>query len=90
MILLLALALQASEPEHKPIIEVTQAQLDAMSDTCRTPQKWLKHLGGEQVQFQPSPKAKYEQVDCVLKQLRESAVPMKLGFVGNEEAPREK
>ncbi|UZK66819.1 hypothetical protein [Sphingomonas sp. M1-B02] len=87
MKLLLAFTLLASGQETKPQPEISQARLDEMSVACRTPRKWLKHLAGEQVQFRPSPKARYEQVDCLLKQLRESAVPMKLGFVGNEQAP---
>jgi hypothetical protein len=63
---------------------VTQAKLDAMSDACRAPRTWLKHRGGEEVQFQPSPDAKYETVDCVLGKLKESLLPLKMGFVGNE------
>jgi hypothetical protein len=90
VILALALMLQAAGQDARSPIQISQAKLDAMSATCRTPRKWLKHLGGEQVQFQPSPKARYEQVDCLLKQLRESIVPMKLGFIGNEQAPEEK
>jgi hypothetical protein len=90
VILALALMLQAAPNDTSHPIQISQRQLDAMSAACRTPRKWLKHNGGEYVQFKPSRKARYEQVDCLLKQLRESAVPMNLGFVGNAEAPEEK
>ncbi|WP_126002212.1 hypothetical protein [Sphingomonas sp. ABOLE] len=90
MILALALLIQTAPPKPVAPDAIPQARLDQMSAVCRTPKKWLQQVGGEQVQFKPSPKARYEQVDCLLKQLRESIVPMKLGFVGNEEAPKEK
>ncbi len=87
--LFLAFALQTAVLKT-PKVEVTQAKLDVMSDACRAPRKWLKHLGGEEIAFQPSPRAKFDKVDCLLKQLRESMIPMKLGFVGNEQVPEEK
>jgi hypothetical protein len=85
--LILALITQSAEPSigAEPKQEVvTQAMLDEMSARCRTPKRWLKHRGGDLVQFQPSRRAKYEQVDCVLQHLKDSLVPMNFGFVGNE------
>lgn len=89
MMLFLAFTLQLAAQGASPKIEVSQVKLDAMSDACGAPRKWLKHRGGDTVQFQPSQNAKFEKVDCVLKQLRMSLIPMKLGFVGNEQAPEE-
>jgi hypothetical protein len=81
----LVLAMQAETPAPAPA-PVTQQALDAMSDACHTPRKWLKLLGGDEVQFLPPPHARFKQVDCLLAHLRSSNVPMKLGFVGNEVA----
>ncbi len=58
-----------------------------MTDVCRAPRGWLRHKGGNEVRFLPDPDAEYDKVDCVLKQLRESRIPMNLGFVGNEALP---
>ncbi|MBB3910448.1 hypothetical protein [Sphingomonas desiccabilis] len=66
---------------------LSQKQLDAMTDVCRAPRGWLRHKGGNEVRFLPDPDAEYDKVDCVLKQLRESRIPMNLGFVGNEALP---
>ncbi|RJF91335.1 hypothetical protein [Sphingomonas cavernae] len=82
----LMLAMQGSAPPvaTKSAETITQSQLDAMSDACRAPRKWLKHLNGDEVRFRPAKRAKYEQVDCVLRHLKDSMAPMSFGFVGNE------
>ncbi|WP_066479488.1 MULTISPECIES: hypothetical protein [unclassified Sphingomonas] len=93
IILPIAFALQAAAQVaalETQSVEVTQTELDAMTDFCNAPRHWLRHLGGEEVAFQPSPEAEFEKVDCVLKRLRASIIPTKLGFVGNEEVPEEK
>ncbi|MCC2975864.1 hypothetical protein LK533_04130 [Sphingomonas sp. PL-96] len=66
---------------------LSQKQLDGMTDACRAPRGWLRHKGGDEIRFLPDPDAEYDKVDCVLKQLRESRIPMKLGFIGNEAPP---
>ncbi|MFV0625140.1 hypothetical protein ACBY01_14170 [Sphingomonas sp. ac-8] len=72
----------------QPIQRVTgvpsQKLLDRLTDACRAPNRWLVHGGGEEVRFRPDPDAEYDKVDCVLQQLKESRLPMNLGFVGNE------
>jgi len=78
---LLAMAMAAQQPTERA---VSQSQLDAISVTCKTPRRWLRELEGDGVQFLPSRRAKFKDVDCVLDQLRKGLVPMKLGFVGNE------
>ena len=87
VVALLAL-LQASAPASpsNPVAGLSQAKLDVMSNACRAPRSWLTQLGGDQVRFQPSPDGKYAKVACVLKRLRKSTYPMKLGFIGNEAA----
>jgi len=90
MMVFLALAMQMAAQDSPPKVEVSQSSLDAMSDACGAPRKWLTHQGGDEIRFSPSRRAKFEKVDCVLKRLRESMMPMKLGFVGNEQVPEEK
>ena len=65
----------------------SQQLLNRMTDACRAPNRWLRHQGGNEIRFFPDPDAEYDKVDCVLKQLRESRIPMNLGFVGNEALP---
>jgi hypothetical protein len=88
MIFAMAVVLQATSPalNASAVSEITQASLDRMSDRCRAPRDWLKHLDGNRVRFQPSLTAKFDKVDCVLGQLKKSDLPMNLGFVGNEAA----
>jgi len=63
---------------------VTQAKLDRMTQRCNAPRSWLKHLGGNRVHVRPSCGESFKQIDCVLSQLKNSGLPMDLGFVGNE------
>ncbi len=83
--LLIALALQAAATPAKPVAIMTQQQLDRLSDRCGAPRKWLRRGRGEEIRFQPSRNGEFAKVDCVLKQLSASLVPMKQGFVGNAE-----
>jgi hypothetical protein len=64
---------------------VTQSQLNKLSDVCKAPRAWLRSLGHGEVRFRPSKNAKYRTVDCVLNQMKRSKLPMKLGFIGNEQ-----
>ena len=86
MIALMLLAMQSATGELPVILHPTQAKLDIISDACRTPRKWLRHLGGDEVQIKPAKTAKYEQVDCVLAKLKATDISMKFGFIGNEQA----
>jgi hypothetical protein len=65
--------------------QVTQAQLNKLSDGCKAPRAWLRSKGDNEVRFRPSPNAKYQTVDCVLNRMKRSKLPMKLGFIGNEQ-----
>ncbi len=87
MLLALVIAMQVATSGTPEIAHPDQAQLDAMSTECRTPQKWLKHAGGDEIRFKPARNAKYEKVDCLLAQLRKFRFPMNLGFIGNEALP---
>jgi hypothetical protein len=87
---LLTIALQAALHSRSPVANLTQSQLHVMTDACKEPRQWLSHLGGDEVRFRPSPTAKYEKVDCVLKRLRARIAPTKLGFIGNEQLSEDK
>lgn len=60
------------------------AQLEKIAADCRLPATTLKLVGTEDLRVQPPPDAEYEQVDCVLKALKKTDFPQKMGFVGNE------
>ena len=87
--LLIAVALQVVSVPAKPRAVMTQQQLDSLSDRCGAPRKWLRRGKGEEIRFQPSRDGEFAKVDCVLKQLYASLVPMKQGFVGNAEYTEE-
>jgi hypothetical protein len=90
MSVLLAIAFQAATQRAPSQVEMSQAQLNVMTDACKAPRKWLRHMGGDEVRFEPSPTGKYKTVNCVLKRLRASMAPMKLGFIGNEQLSEDK
>jgi hypothetical protein len=87
MLLALVIAMQVPTSGTRGIAHPDQAQLDAISDECRTPKKWLRYVGGDEIRFKPAQNAKYEKVECLLAQLRKSSVPMNFGFIGNEALP---
>jgi hypothetical protein len=60
------------------------AQLETIAAACGLPAETLKLAGSDDLHFKPPPDSEYEQVDCVLKALRKTGIPMKMGFVGNE------
>jgi hypothetical protein len=88
MSFLFALAIQGAIAKSR--VDLNQSQLNIMSDACKAPRQWLVHLGGEAIRFRPSPNAKYKRIDCVLKRLRASMAPKKLGFIGNEQLSEDK
>jgi hypothetical protein len=60
------------------------ALLEKIAADCRLPATTLKLVGAEDLRLQPPPDAGYEHVDCVLKALKKTDFPQKMGFVGNE------
>ena len=87
MSFLFALAIQGAIAKSR--VDLNQSQLNIMSDACKAPRQWLL-LGGEAIRFRPSPNAKYKRIDSVLKRLRVSMAPKKLGFIGNEQLSEDK
>ena len=63
--------------------EVSQAELDRMSDECGTPRDWLRRLQDGAVQFQPASDGEIEKIDCLLGLLNENRGE-NLSFIGNE------
>jgi hypothetical protein len=90
MMVVFALTLQVAVARAETNTALDQPILDRMSDACHAPRMWLRHRGHAQVQFQPSPEAEFETIECVLRMVNESRVPMELGFVGNGQASEEK
>jgi hypothetical protein len=58
--------------------------LETVAAKCRLPRSTFQLKDAEQVYFQPPADARYEDVDCALRELKKSPFPLKLGFVGNE------
>jgi hypothetical protein len=71
--------------------ERKKAALVGIEKMCRVAPGTLELGEGNQLAIQPSPHEKYDNVECVVRELRKSefAADMKLGFVGNEMHPRE-
>ena len=59
------------------------AALDQISVECGIARSTFILHGGEELEIKPDPGARYESVDCALKQLIAYRVD-KMGFVGNE------
>lgn len=69
------------EREVVPTGSFTQAQADAIADTCGAGRGWLSvHPSGE-VRFEPPVEADYKASLCILQRIKEIGVT-KLGFVG--------
>lgn len=79
--ILLAVLLASSAPTVGPI-RLGQKGLNAISDRCKAPRKWLWSERGE-IHIQPDQNAKIGQIDCVLRRLRRAHAGY-LGFEGNE------
>ena len=80
---LLAAAL-ANGPPRNGLVELDQRQLNAISAKCGTPRAWLRKREGA-LHVHPGPTAKYEQVDCVLVELRRRHSGP-IAIIGNEVA----
>jgi hypothetical protein len=90
MSLLLALAMQVATQPGRVQDMLSPSALHAMTNACHAPRSWLRTSSDGQVRFTPGPDAKFTKVDCVLKRLRASIAPMKLGFIGNEKLTEDK
>jgi len=70
--------------------EVTQADIDAISDACHLDRSVMQLQGEDTLRVHPSSETKYEALDCVLKKLKEAKFPdFNMGFVGNEQSEPE-
>jgi hypothetical protein len=66
--------------------QTREAELSRITGKCGLPRSSLRLSPGGELHFQPDPNARYEAVDCVLRELRSSGlVPnVPFAFVGNE------
>jgi hypothetical protein len=60
------------------------AILDQIAKKCNLPSTTFELVGLDEMHFRPSADARYEDVDCALRELKKSPFPMKMGFIGNE------
>jgi hypothetical protein len=60
------------------------AGLEAMGRKCGYPRSEWELVGTEDLHLRPDPNERYEVVDCMLKEIKTSDIPFKIGFVGNE------
>lgn len=85
---MLALLIQvAAMPPSPP--GGTQAELDAISSTCRTPRGWLSSEGGEVV-IRADPDADFKKLECVLRKVSAILPPTSIAIIGNAPAPEKK
>lgn len=61
-----------------------EALLEKIAAACGLDAKALRLVGAEDLHFKPSPDEKYERIDCVLKALSKTDIPLRMGFVGNK------
>ena len=86
---LVAALCSCGQVEHHSKAQVSvhdqrQAALDRIADKCRLSRSTFTLVGNNELHFKPSSDARYESVDCGLKELRKANLPVNLGFVGNE------
>jgi hypothetical protein len=72
MVFLLALATAAQGywAEKLPEVRLSAEERRVISRDCGIPRRWLRARPEGTVRFRPSPKARYEQVNCVVERLR--------------------
>ena len=73
----------------QPVAEVSihdqrQQALNRIADQCRLARATFELIGDDELHVKPEPTARYQSVDCALQKLKESKLPVKMGFVGNE------
>ncbi len=80
LVILIACSVQA------PKVELTdQEEVDRILTLCRLPAGALQLQGRDELRLQPPPTAPYEDVDCLLRELKKSRLGSReMGFVGNE------
>jgi hypothetical protein len=59
------------------------AELEAMGRKCGYPRSEWKLVGTDDLHLKPDPNERYEVVDCMLKEIKNSDIPFKMAFVGN-------
>ena len=79
------LAAGCAKPESQ-----NQKALDAIATGCHLPTSVFKLENTGEVHFQPSPDAKFENVDCAVKAAQAAHLFTKIGFVGHETYEPEK
>lgn len=65
------------------LAHLSNQQLSAISSKCETPRSWLRYSRSGELHLRPSRTAKYQKVDCILRELKLRAAEP-IGFVGNE------
>ena len=82
------LGMVAEKAPARPVVD--QARLDRMSDACHTPRAWLRHAKRNEVTFKASLDAPLSDVECVMKEILDSHLPIELGLIGNAPITEEK
>jgi hypothetical protein len=73
-ILELAAAAQGYVGETMPDVRLSKEDRRAISRECDVPRRWLRLRADGIVRFRPPARARYEQVDCVIRELRRRSV----------------
>jgi hypothetical protein len=61
------------------------AVLNQIADRCGMPRSVWKLEGCDQVTIKLPPNSEYERVDCLLNEFHKAKLPLRLGFLGNEQ-----
>lgn len=70
---------------QQPLPAGTDQQiLDRIADECGLPRTVFDLREHREVYIKTPFDAKYESIDCALKEIKKSGVPFKMGFIGNE------
>jgi hypothetical protein len=84
------LLISACHPVANPSPDTLQQRqeiLDRIADDCGMPHSSWNLLDKDHLTLRPEPNTPYEKVDCLLRGLDKSKLPVSLGFVGNEAYP---
>ena len=84
--LLLAAAASCDGPARSDAPRSREAELARIADHCGLPRSSLRLAAGAELHIRPPPDARYQSIDCLMRELRNSRVVRNLpmGFVGNE------
>ena len=61
-----------------------QNVLDRIADKCGLPRSFFSLVGDDELTPKPDPNVEYLRVDCALQGIKNSRIPFRLGFIGNE------